>query len=208
METEKIENNNSHIERENAKYLNFSNVKDIKRLWQNAKGHLKTINEHKLLVMKHCFRVGLYRQGIMHDLSKYSPVEFITGIKYFQGNKSPNAAEREDKGMSEAWLHHKGRNKHHYEYWIDYPGRGCDIAGMKMPVRYVVEMFCDRVAACKVYNKDKYTDSDALNYYLRGCSHYVIHPESNRLLYYLLKMLSVKGEDYTFNYIRKIILKK
>ena len=83
-------------------------------------GHLRTINHHKLLVMRHCFRVGLYRQGLTHDLSKYAPVEFFNGVRYFQGTRSPNDAERQAKGYSAAWLHHKGRNKHHMENWIDY----------------------------------------------------------------------------------------
>ena len=82
--------------------------------------HFCTITHHKILVMKHCFRIGLYWQGLMHDMSKYSPAEFIPGCRYYQGYRSPNNAEREAKGYSSAWLHHKGRNKHHYEYWIDY----------------------------------------------------------------------------------------
>ena len=73
-----------------------------------------------MMVMKGCFSVGLYRQGIMHDLSKYMPSEFMVGAKYYQGTQSPNNAERADKGYSAAWLHHKGRNRHHYEYWLDY----------------------------------------------------------------------------------------
>lgn len=106
--------------------------------------HFCTINHHKMLVMKGCFKVGLYRQGLLHDLSKYSPTEFLVGCKYFQGNMSPNNAEREDKGYSAAWLHHKGRNKHHMEYWIDYGPEKCTgITGMKMPTKYVVEMFID-----------------------------------------------------------------
>ena len=85
--------------------------------------HLKTITRHKLLVMHYCFRIGLYKQGLLHDLSKYSPVEFLVGCKYYQGDRSPNNAEREETGLSLSWLHHKGRNRHHYEYWIDYvPG--------------------------------------------------------------------------------------
>ena len=83
--------------------------------WQ----HFKTITKHKLLVMDGCFQVGLYRQGLTHDLSKYSPTEFWVGARYYQGDKSPNAAERAEKGYSEAWMHHKGRNRHHYEYWTD-----------------------------------------------------------------------------------------
>ena len=91
----------------------------IVRAWK----HFKTITRHKYLVMKGCFAVGLYRQGLTHDLSKYEPSEFLIGARYFQGDRSPNNAEREEKGYSSAWLHHKGRNRHHYEYWIDYSTR-------------------------------------------------------------------------------------
>ena len=70
--------------------------------------HFCTINHHKMLVMKGCFQVGLIKQGLLHDLSKYSPTEFIVGCKYYQGNMSPNNAEREAVGYSSAWLHHKG----------------------------------------------------------------------------------------------------
>ena len=86
----------------------------------NIKGHFETITRHKLLVMKYCFECGLYEQGLAHDLSKYSPTEFIPGCIYYQGDHSPNEAERAAKGYTSAWLHHKGRNKHHLEYWIDY----------------------------------------------------------------------------------------
>ena len=162
------------------------------KFFHNFFGHLHTINTHKLEVMKNCFRVGLYKQGLLHDLSKYSFSEFIPGVKYYQdGNRS-----------------HKGRNKHHYEYWIDYPAKGGDgsLIGMEMPVNYVIEMFCDRVAASKIYNKDKYTDADSLNYFKRGMDHYIINPNTKKLLYSLLVMLSEKGEDYTFAYIRRNIL--
>lgn len=171
--------------------------------------HLQTINHHRRQVRRHCFRVGLYRQGLMHDLSKYAPVEFLVGAKYFQGDKSPNDAERSDKGYSNAWLHHKGRNKHHLEYWIDYsPVGDHNMCGMKMPVQYVVEMFCDRVAACKIYHGDRYTDADAYEYYEHSKSHYIIHPETAALLEDMLKKLRDEGEDATFAYIRKEILKK
>lgn len=177
----------------------------------NLRGHWHTINAHKMMVTKHMFRVGLYRQGLMHDLSKYMPSEFWPGVKYYQGNRSPNNAQREEEGCSGAWLHHKGRNKHHYEYWIDYSVESAkrgEMVGMKMPVNYIVEMFCDRVAASKIYNKENYKDSDSLDYFLKGRGHYIMHPDTDALLYKLLKMLADKGEDYTFNYIRKNVLKK
>lgn len=161
--------------------------------------------------MKQCFKVGLYKQGLLHDLSKYSPTEFLVGCRYYQGTRSPNNAEREATGYSQAWLHHKGRNKHHYEYWLDYsvkPDEG--IVGQKMPVKYVVEMFMDRIAASKTYQGDVYADTHPLEYYERGAAKLgnMIHPETAALLHRLLVMLAEEGEEKTFEYIRKVILKK
>lgn len=183
----------------------------LKKLLHNFNGHLHTVNAHRRLVRKYCFKLGIYRQGLMHDLSKYSPSEFIPGVKYYQdGHRSPNNAQREDEGVSKAWLHHKGRNKHHFEYWIDYDVDGSKtvLAGMKMPVKYVAEMFCDRIAASRIYNKEKYKDSDPLDYYIKGLGHYIMHPETDALLHKLLQMLADKGEEYTFEYIKKNVLKK
>lgn len=171
--------------------------------------HLRTINRHKWMVLKNCFKCGLYKQGLLHDLSKYSYTEFSVGLKYYQGDRSPNNAEREDKGYTSAWLHHKGRNKHHLEYWIDYSldkNKG-PMSGCRMPVEYVVEMFCDRMAASKNYNPDTYTDSSPLNYYLKGREKYLLHEDSRMLLESLLNMLTEQGEEKTFSYIRTEILK-
>lgn len=169
--------------------------------------HFKTITEHKMLVMGGCFRVGLYKQGLLHDLSKYMPSEFWVGVKYYQGTRSPNNAEREAIGYSSAWLHHKGRNKHHYEYWVDYSTT--QIKGLlpvPMPTKYVVEMLMDRIAASKVYNKGSYTDKDPLNYYNHGSKYALIHDDTRSLLETLLKMLAEEGEKKTFRYIRKQVI--
>lgn len=182
-------------------------VKDGEILMNGIK-HFKTITNHKLLVMKYCFKVGLYRQGLMHDLSKYRWVEFSAGVKYYRGNVSPNGIQKLKEGYSAAWLHHKGRNKHHLEYWIDYgnnPGDG--LQGMKMPVKYVVEMFIDRMAASKNYLKDQYTDGSALEYYNRGKEHYLLHPDTRALLEKLLNMLAEQGEEKTLKYIKCNVLK-
>ena len=162
-------------------------------------GHFKTITKHKILVGKLCFKVHLYKQGLLHDLSKYTPTEFITGIKYYKGTYSPNSAERNEKGYSTAWLHHKGRNKHHWEYWLDFGVDG--IYACKMPTNYVIEMFCDRVAASMIYQKEKYTDSSALEYYENGRGKILIHPETDALIHHLLKYLSEHGLDQTIHYI-------
>ena len=171
--------------------------------------HLRTINRHRRLVRRACFRVGLYRQGLTHDLSTYTPVEFLVGAKYFQGDHSPNEAERLDKGYSAAWLHHKGRNKHHLEYWIDYGAQGNHaLMGCRMPERYVVEMFCDRVAASKTYRGSAYTCRDPYDYYIRSLDHYLLHPETQALLERLLVILRDQGEEAVFDYIRREVLKK
>lgn len=169
--------------------------------------HFCTITYHKYLVMKGCFAVGLYKQGLLHDMSKYSPVEFRVGAKYYQGTRSPNNAEREKIGYSSAWLHHKGRNKHHLEYWIDYgfpPNK--NMTGMRMPEKYVVEMFMDRIAASKVYMKGQYDDRKPLEYYERSKNNLLLHAETRALLETLLKQLAEEGEENVFRYIRENIL--
>ena len=169
--------------------------------------HFKTITNHKILVMKGCFRLGLYKQGILHDLSKYGPTEFLVGCRYYQGTRSPNNAEREIKGYSSAWLHHKGRNKHHYEYWMDYGEEGeKGIQGMRMPNNYIVEMIVDRIAASKNYQGANYTDAAPYEYYARGKGHYIMHPEVEEILERILLMLAKEGEEKTFAYIKKEIL--
>lgn len=175
--------------------------------------HFCTITKHRHLVMAGCFRVGLYRQGLLHDLSKYTPTEFLVGCRYYKGYMSPNNAEREDRGYSQAWLHHKGRNRHHMEYWIDYAvakdegEEHSGMTGMKMPVRYVAEMFVDRVCASKNYQKDKYKDGNPLAYFEKGRDRYMIHKDTEALLEYLLTMLEKKGEKETFSFVKNELLK-
>lgn len=167
--------------------------------------HLKTVLRHRHAVLRHCIRAGIPVQGLLHDLSKFSPTEFIPGALYFQGTRSPNEAEREKHGCSRAWMHHKGRNKHHFEYWNDINPATKRYEPVEMPVRYLIEMFCDRVAASKIYRGADYVDSDPLAYFLRGMQNdRPIHPKTAHQLEILLRMLAEQGEDKTFAYIRHI----
>jgi len=171
------------------------------KAWQ----HFKTITHHKLVVMEGCFRVGLYKQGLTHDLSKYSPTEFLMGAKYYQGVRSPNAAEREEKGYSEAWMHHKGRNRHHWEYWNDMSRETGKYESVPIPRKYLVEMVMDRRAACMIYEGEKYTAASPLNYLLRSRERSLMHPRTLKELEYLLTMLRNEGEEKTFAYLREIL---
>lgn len=157
------------------------------------------------MVIYHCAKAGILWQGLRHDLSKYSPTEFIPGVKFYQGTRSPNEGERETYGYSLAWMHHKGRNKHHFEYWVDVDPVEKIYKPVKMPLRYVAEMFCDRVAACKIYHGKNYKDRDALDYFLPKKPTRSIHPETSDMLEKLLRMLAEEGEEKTFRYLKGLI---
>lgn len=163
--------------------------------------HLETISAHRLEVMKNCFKCGLYRQGLLHDLSKYSPAELFVSIRYFQGDRSPYMKEKELFGYSEGWLHHKGRNRHHWEYYQDMiNGRWTAI---EMPFPYLVEMVCDRVAACRIYQKEKYTKESALAYYLSRNDRLYMHEKTAARLEAILRDIAGRGEDAVFNDLKK-----
>lgn len=156
--------------------------------------HFKTVCKHKAIVFRECKACGITWQGITHDLSKYSIAEFVPSAKYFQGNKSPIEAEKEDCGYSAAWMHHKGHNPHHWEYWTDF-GESGEVIPLPMPHKYVVEMVCDWIGAGIAYSKDKWTQHEPLAYYLkvRGGRHF--HPVTEVLLVHFLQIIDEKGLD-------------
>lgn len=158
---------------------------------------------HRKTVRRYCFKAGIIRQGLTHDLSKYSPSEFWAGAKYFQGNRSPQAREREVLGYSAAWLHHKGRNKHHFEYWTDFAdGRKTYV---DMPPRYFAEMVCDRIAASRIYLKEKYTPSSPLEYFESKTDRDGMNPATAERLRYFLTLLKDEGEDAMFAELKKYV---
>ena len=175
--------------------------------------HLRTVTHHRHLVFKHCRRCGLLWQGLTHDLSKYSPAEFLTAARYYQGDRSPNDAERKEKGASSVWMHHKGRNRHHYEYWTDYRHPSMmregelPVAPVRMPRRYVAEMLMDRIAASKTYLKEAYTQHEPLKYLLRGKSKALMHPQTYKELERMLRILDREGEQALHRFVRDYYLK-
>ncbi len=170
-------------------------------------GHFSTVTRHRHAVLKHCIGVGIPIQGLLHDLSKYTYTEFIPGVKNYKGHCSPNEIERRENGYSAAWLHHKGRNKHHFEYWNDYNPVEKKVMPVKMPIKYVAEMFCDRVAASKIYQGKNYTQAHPIEYFMRGKANRFIHPETSDLLEGWLVMLKERGERITFRHIKSEIKK-
>lgn len=172
--------------------------------FQRFFGHLRTVHKHRAMVRKLCFKCGLYWQGLTHDLSKYSLTEFWNGVKFYTGTKSPHYGERETYGYSKAWLHHKGHNKHHAEYWQDIRPNGTT-EPIEMPIKYLVEMICDRIAASMVYLGDKFTKQSALEYYQTHYDENKLHNNTRKQLEYWLTYISFIGVDEALDYLKEIL---
>lgn len=156
--------------------------------------HFKTIMEHKLVVYQECKACGIGWQGFWHDMSKFGRTEFASSAKYFQGDKSPIEQEKALRGYSVAWLHHKGHNPHHWEWWIDFDANGKIIAN-KIPSNYVIEMICDWIGAGKVYSKEKWDQHEPYNYYMKVRKGRYFHPETENLILDLLEIIDQQGLD-------------
>ena len=155
-------------------------------------GHLRTIHLHRKWVRYFCFKFGLYKQGLLHDLSKYSPTEFWESIHYYSGTDSPINAAKKDKGYSDAWLHHRGRNMHHYVAWIDNFDKGG--TPIPMPYKYMMELVADYLGAGAAYSKIKSKkDIDEIFYrneykwWERNKEGQVINPVTKDWIEYYLK---------------------
>lgn len=129
------------------------------------------------------------------------------GAKYYQGTCSPNNAERREKGYSAAWIHHKGRNRHHWEYWTDLNVVSHRYEAVPMPRKYLAEMVMDRIAACKTYQGSAYTDASALTYLENSNEQHLIHPQTRRELAYILTVLRDCGEKAMYQYVKNSVLK-
>lgn len=165
-------------------------------------GHLRTVSKHRRMVRKLCFKCGLYWQGLTHDLSKYSPTEFWNGVKFYTGTRSPHIGERDAYGYSKAWLHHKGANKHHVDYWQDIRPDGYT-EPIPMPIEYFAEMLCDRVAASMIYLGDKFTNKSALDYYRLHYYENKFHADTREKLEYWLLNIWAVGMDKAFNELKE-----
>ena len=157
--------------------------------------HTALVLRHKHRVFINCAKCGLFFRGIIHDLSKFSPAEFIESVKYYQGNRSPIGVCRRELGVSKAWLHHKGRNKHHIEYWYDYD---CETLPM-MPYKYAVECVCDKLAATKVYAKKSYDKSMPLLHWKKYGMHTPGNPYTMAFITKVFEDVAIFGESYVLN---------
>ena len=163
--------------------------------------HLHKVRTHRKWVRHYCSKVGLHWQGLVHDLSKYSPTEFWESVEYYQGNRSPIDACKEEKGYSLAWMHHRGRNKHHREYWTDYYDKGT--ASIAMPYKYAVEMLCDFLAAGRAFNGLAFTYEEELKWWENQlCKNICIHPQTAKFITLALRRIA-NGEELSESLVRQ-----
>lgn len=162
----------------------------------NAFKHFNLINRHRWVVFKLCCKAGIPFRGLVHDLSKYSPTEFWESAKYYNGNLSPILFAKKKQGYSKAWLHHKGRNKHHAEYWNDPMSR------KPMPVipyKYTVEMICDNLGAGIIYNGKRWRNDTQLKYWNTRKDHMPMNEKNKAMLTEVFTQVSINGIDKTIN---------
>ena len=174
-------------------------------LLHNAVGHFSVICRHKYYVFQNCLVAGMPLTGIMHDMSKFSYIEFMEGVKYYQGTKSPIIACKEAEGYSKGWLHHKGRNKHHYEYWQDNFDQGGK--SLQIPFKYALELVCDYIAAGKAYAGDSFTYQREYEWWLNKLKKpLAMHKQTKLFITYMLKSMADKNTNRVLNkaYARKV----
>jgi len=162
------------------------------------KGHLKTVCKHKFYVFKNCFVAGMPVKGLLHDLSKFSPIEFLEGVEYYQGDRSPIDACKEVNGVSKAWLHHKGNNPHHYEYWQDNFDNGCK--PLAMPFKYALELVCDYLAAGMAYQEEKFTYKQEYEWWKNKCKKPIaMHPQTKMFVELMLHCMMKENSNTSLN---------
>lgn len=165
---------------------------------RNFFGHLNTVNKHRFKVLKLSIKAGIPLRGLLHDLSKYSPQEFFEGVKYYNGKVSPIKICKKENGYSKAWLHHKGRNKHHFEYWYDFNTKDKTPV---IPYKYTVELICDNIAASLTYKGKDWNPASQLDYFKNRKDLDYINNKIKNLLIAVYKKICKEG-------INKVIKKK
>lgn len=162
--------------------------------------HLKTILIHKWWVLYYAIMCGIPWQGITHDMSKFSPTEFFTNVKYTEKGISPITIQKNEIGFSIPWQHHKGHNPHHYEFWMDRFDEGGYVC--RMPFKYTVEMLCDYLAANKAYNGKNATYSSQYDWWQKQRSIRKMHPDNIQFLDCLFMALKeCEQTNHTVKYI-------
>ena len=147
---------------------------------------------HKWFVFLESCKLGIPLLGIVHDISKFLPDEFIPYSRY-------NFAGENDKetqvDFDLAWLKHQKRNKHHWQYWLllndsgkiyyaeddNVPCSLKQVEPLPMPERYVREMVADWRGAGRAYG-----NPDTKAWFISNKDRIVLHPATEVKVWSLL----------------------
>lgn len=167
----------------------------------NAGKHFKLVCIHKWYVFKNCKKAGLFWAGVKHDMSKFSPTEFLESVKYFNGSKSPIDVCKQKYGWSKAWMHHRGRNPHHYEYWQDNFDKGGE--SVRMPYKYALELVCDYLGAGKAYMKEGFSYKSEYEWWLNKKKNgLAMHPHTYNFVENMLYTMYIEESNDCLRPIR------
>lgn len=170
-------------------------------LMEKCLKHFVVVTKHKWYVMKACFKTGQYWHGLSHDLSKYSTAEFVQSAKYFQGDKSPREVQQANGEYSLAWMNHKAKNKHHWQYWLD--NKGSNIAPIPMPGKYIAQMMCDWIGAGKAYNKNKWTIETPNAWWQSNKEKMLLHDSTKELVSFVMMYIDEADLYKRIRFIRR-----
>lgn len=163
--------------------------------FKNIINHIKTVLTHKYWVGYYCFKAGLYWRGLTHDLSKFSPTEFLESIKYYTGTHSPIDEAKKVKGYSDAWLHHRGRNTHHYEYYLEFSEAKQEMIPYRMPYEDCVEMLCDFLGAARAYLKEDFSFNKESKWWYEKEKNVIMDLHTKEFISIALASMSVMNDD-------------
>lgn len=149
-------------------------------------------------------------------MSKFTPIEFINSVRYYTGTHSPIDEEKKDKGYSLGWLHHRGRNPHHWEYWIDNFSKGGE--PIEIPKKYMVEMICDWIGAGKAYLGKSWTRETPFEWFINKIKNneIILHTKTFMRIYSILylykdgwKLKSAINlsldDEYLYNFLHGVL---
>lgn len=154
--------------------------------------HFILISKHRHRVIRNGYHLGIFFHALKHDLTKYTPIEFFTSSKYFEGHHSPVYEERLNNNyFSKVCQHHTKRNPHHWEYWTDFFGGR--ILTKRMPYKYALEYVGDVLSASYTYNPKQFKSDTAYKYFMNKKDHYFMNNATKEFVSYCLKQYSIDG---------------
>lgn len=136
---------------------------------------------HKYYVARECFKRGLYWRGVVHDLTKLRPDEWLPYANFFYSDEQTKEVK---DAFFIAWLKHLNRNSHHWNHWVVQSDGGVTKV-FEMPEKDRIEMLCDWLGVQAALGKN-----DLPRWYAERESTMLLGPKTKSWLKRELKQLA------------------